>query len=123
MRRSFLVAVTVAFLAGPVLAHEGGVHAKGTVRAITASRIDVQTANGEKSFALTPSTEFVRGHVPAKATDIKPGDRVVVHARMADGALEAVQVRAGAEKAPAKNQEVTRERPLRKQAGTLVSPP
>jgi Domain of unknown function (DUF5666) len=104
MRRSFLVAVASASLAGPVLAHEGGVDAKGTVKAITADRIDVQTGHGEKSFALTPSTEFVKGRAPAKASDIRPGDRVVVHARMADGALKAILVRAGAEKAPAKNQ-------------------
>ena len=104
MRHSFLVAVAFASLAVPVLAHEGGVDAKGRVKAIIADRIDVPMGTGEKSFALTPRTEFVKGRAPAKASDIRPGDRVVVHAWVVDGALEAKQVRAGAGSAPAKNQ-------------------
>jgi len=104
MRRSFVFAVAFICLAVPVLAHEGGMDAKGTVKAITADRMDVQTAKGEKSFALTQRTEFVKGRAPAKASDLRPGDRVIVHARVADGALEAVQVRTGAGSAPAKNQ-------------------
>ncbi len=98
MRQAFLAALAAAFLAQAALAHEGGLDAKGTVEAIAEDRIDVRTAKGVKSFALTPRTEIVKGRAPAKAGDLRPGDRVVVHARARDGKLEAFEVRAGSGK-------------------------
>jgi len=90
---AWVAALVVA--ASPALAHEGGVDAKGVVKALVADRITIDTRHGEKIFALTPDTEFVRGSKPVKREDLRLGERVVVHARARQGALEAVQVRAG----------------------------
>jgi len=96
MRTAFLATVAVALLAAPpAQAHEGGVDAKGTVQVVTAERITIETAQGEKSFELTPATSFARAGSPARREDLRPGERVVVHARERNGRLEAIQVRAG----------------------------
>ncbi len=102
MKRWFLAGLAIGWLALPALAHEGGMDSKGTVKAITADRIEIATAQGAKSFALTSRTEFVKGRAPAKASAIQPGDRVVVHGRPKGATLEAVQVRSASGKAPAR---------------------
>lgn len=94
--RAAIVAMAVTLLAAPgAEAHEGGMHAKGVVKAITAERLTVGTAQGEKTFDLTPATSYVRGAAPARREDLRAGERVVVHARQKDGRLEATEVRAG----------------------------
>lgn len=94
--RHILAWVAAVFVAAsPALAHEGGVDAKGVVKALAADKLTVETAHGDRTFALTPDTEFVRGGKPAKRGDLVVGERVVVHARAGQGGLEAVQVRAG----------------------------
>ncbi len=101
MPRTCWATIAVALLASAALAHEGGMHEKGTVKAITATSLELQTAQGEKTFAITPRTEFVKGRAAAKASDLRPGDRVVVHARLKDGVLEATEVRGAGARAPA----------------------
>lgn len=96
MRAAILATAAVALLVvPPAKAHEGGVDAKGTVKVVTAERITIETAQGEKSFALTPGTSFARGGSPARREDLRAGERVVVHAREQNGRLEAILVRAG----------------------------
>lgn len=97
MSRSLsLIAMLVGFAAAPILAHEGGVHVKGTVVAITAEKITVKkTAGSDTEIKLNEKTQFVRAGAPAKRDDLKQGDRVVVHARKNDGALEASEIRFG----------------------------
>ncbi len=102
MTRWFLTGLAIGCLASPALAHEGGVDAKGTVKAVSGDRIEIETAHGAKSFTITSRTEFVKGRAPAKLSDIQPGDRVVVHGRPKDGALEAVQVRSASGKGTAR---------------------
>ena len=96
MRAAILATAVVALLAAPpAKAHEGGVDAKGTVQVVTPERITIETAQGEKSFELTPGTSFARAGSPARREDLRVGERVVVHARERNGGLEAIQVRAG----------------------------
>lgn len=73
-------------LAAPVLApaHEGGSHAVGTVREITADRIVVALPDGKDAvFALAPDTSFQRGTATARREEVKVGERVVVHGKRA----------------------------------------
>jgi hypothetical protein len=91
--RKFLMACAVALAASSAWAHGGGMHAKGTLKSISADRIVLQTAEGEKAFKLSPGTQFLNGSSPATAADLHPGDRAVVHARGAEGTPEATQVR------------------------------
>lgn len=96
MRTELLALVAVALLAmSPALAHEGGIDAKGVVKAVTAERITIETPKGERSFALTSETSYARGSAPARREDLRAGERVVVHARERGGRLEAIAVRAG----------------------------
>jgi hypothetical protein len=73
-------------LVAPVfaLAHEGQKHTMGTVHEITADRIVVAMRDGKDAvFTLTPQTSFQRGDAPARRENVKVGERVVVHAKLA----------------------------------------
>lgn len=90
-----LLTVLVVMVSTPALAHEAGVHARGTVRTVSPTKLDVDTAAGVKTFNLTPMTKFTRGHDGVTAADVHTGDRVVVHGAARNGHTEAVEVRLG----------------------------
>jgi len=77
MKRALAVLATVAVLAtaGKLFAHEGHVHKiMGTVAAIDATHIEVDTKEGKKeSFLLTKDTKYLKGKAPAAAVDMKVG--------------------------------------------------
>lgn len=95
MRTMLASAAAALLVASAAAAHEGGGDARGVIKAVTAERLTVETAKGEKSFALTPETSYATGSAPARREDLRPGERVVVHARERGDRLEAVEVRAG----------------------------
>ena len=102
MRAAILASAAAALLvASSAAAHEGGIDLRGSVKAVTPERLTVATAQGDRSFALTPETSYARGSAPARRQDLRPGERVVVHARERGDRLEAVQVRAGPGGSPA----------------------
>jgi hypothetical protein len=88
------VLMLVGWLAGATaLAHEGGTHARGTVKEITADRIVIATAGGaDVTVALGPETRLLRGHKAISTAEVHPGERAVVHAATHDGKLEATEV-------------------------------
>jgi hypothetical protein len=99
MTRRFLAASTFSMvLAAALLAHEGGEHITGIVLSLSASSITVETATHEKKIVmLTPKTGALMSGKKAAVTDLKPGERVVVHAmKNKDGKLEAEEVQFGA---------------------------
>lgn len=74
-----LTAALVVALSGLALAHGGGKHVKGTVTALTADSITVQTPEkATKTLSFDAGTKFIKSGKPAKAADLKVGDRVVV---------------------------------------------
>jgi len=100
---SFLLVGILGLAAMPSAAHEGGVHLKGVVGAIDAQQITVQAADGHKSdVRITERTQFIRGKEQGKREDLKPGDRVVVHARKRGDQLEATEIRFAAQRQPGK---------------------
>lgn len=93
----------MALLAFPLFAHGGGAHLRGVVSSVAADRIVVKTTDGALVEAkITPETLFVRGKAPVGWRDLKPGERVVVHARGHGKSLEAREVEAGVMQGPGK---------------------
>jgi hypothetical protein len=79
-------------------AHKGGHDVRGVVKGVSAQELTVETSKGVERFVLTPQTVFVRNGSPASAEDLKQSDRVVVHAKLNAGRLEAIEVQFAAPK-------------------------
>jgi hypothetical protein len=65
----------------------------GTLTAVSGSKITVKTSAGTATYQVVPQTEIVREGAVASASDLKVGDRVLVHvfpASGSDGVLERV---------------------------------
>jgi len=62
------------------MAHEGKVHVMGTVTAIHDKHIEVKEKSGKiKSILVTDKTLFQRENEKVNSSELKVGDRVVVH--------------------------------------------
>jgi len=71
----------------------------GTVTKISDNSITVTTkTNATVTVTIVPETEFMKASSPAKVSDLKVGDRVVIHARKVDDKLQAHTVKFGASK-------------------------
>ena len=99
-----IASILLAFALGsaPVTAHEGGQHSRGVVTSVDPQQLTIKTSHGEEKFVLTSETEFVKGGSPATVQDVKPSDRVVVHAKKNAGRVEAVKVQFKSASAPKK---------------------
>ena len=88
------------------MAHGGGEHITGTVLTLSANSITVETPTHEKkTVILTPKTEAMMSGKKAAVMDLKPGERVVVHAmKNKDGKLEAEELQFGAAAPAAQHQ-------------------
>ncbi len=87
-----------ALLLGSTLtvAHGNFEHVLGTVSKITANSVAVTTATGEvKTVTIVADTKFIKSGAAAGLSDLKVGDRVVIHAKPNGKALEAVEVKFG----------------------------
>jgi hypothetical protein len=86
-------------LAMASFAHEGNEHVMGTVTAISANRITVQSTGKPPkttTVSVVSSTMFMKSAAHASLKDLKVGDRVVVEAKQnKDNKLEAVSVTFG----------------------------
>jgi hypothetical protein len=79
-----------------VFAHGGAEHVVGTVTTINGDVLSVKTVKGGTvEVHLDGDTTYLRGEVASKRTDIKPGDRVVIHAAKKSGVLFAHEVKGG----------------------------
>ena len=95
MRLAALAAVALVLGSPTALAHEGGADFRGVVSSIEGAQLAVRGADGnEHRAALTPATRIFVSGKAAKAADLKPGLRVVVHGRKVGGQVEAVTVQA-----------------------------
>ena len=104
-RMIVLTAALAVALSGLALAHGAGEHVKGRVTAVTASSITVQTPEKEtKTLSFDSETKFIKSGKPAKASDLKVGDRVVVDVRQMGTMLHVAFVRFGARKPAAPSQ-------------------
>ena len=69
----------------------GEQHVIGTLTAVSGSKVTVRTSSGSATYQLVAQTQIVRDGALASASDLKAGDRVLVHvfpANGSDGVLE-----------------------------------
>jgi Cu/Ag efflux protein CusF len=91
--KSGLTAAAFALAAG-LWAHEGMDHVTGFVKSVSAQSVTVETLKHEMVVVrLTAKTEAMKSGVKGNLKDLKPGDRVAIHAvKDASGAYEAHEV-------------------------------
>ncbi len=95
-RRSFFQAAGIALIAAPVFAHGGLEHVMGTVTAISDTSVTVKTAAGKTvEVGFDAKTTFAKSDQAIQKTDIKVGDRVVIHAEKEGAKLVAHTVEIG----------------------------
>ena len=96
------LSLALAF-AGGLFAHGDAVHVTGMVKAINADSLVVETAKHEMITVLvTPKVQITKSKAKASLTDLKVGDRVVIHAEKNEkGKLEAESVAFGPAQAAA----------------------
>jgi hypothetical protein len=105
MRHGLAVILLVLTTASAVFAHGGGEHLKGTVASVAADAIVVDDEHGQAHrVQLDANTRFrdVAG-ATAKASDLRAGDRVVVHLGVEAKRTTAVEVRFGHSEAKSKD--------------------
>jgi hypothetical protein len=94
MKQRIITAVLALASAAALLAHAGAEHITGFVRTITQDSLTVETTKHEMvTVVLTPKTDGMKSSVRFNVQELKPGERVVIHAKKnASGALEATEV-------------------------------
>ena len=104
-RNRFLICL-LAFILTAILAsfgHEGGKHLLGSVQTVEDGSFTIVTQNNERiTVSVLPTTKFVMSGHPATLKDLKPGERIVVHAKQNGKSWEAQEVHFGRMKASAK---------------------
>ena len=77
--------------------HGDEIHVMGTVDKVDGTTITVTERNGNHTNVnVNDATKFLKGTAAAKLEDVKPGDRVVIHAKKVNEQLQATEVRIGA---------------------------
>jgi len=78
----FILLICISLIAAAALAHGGEEHVIGTVAKVAPDSITVKsTANKMVTVGVVPATTFTMGKMAMKITDLKVGDRVVIHAK------------------------------------------
>src|SRR5580700_9451797 len=101
MQAALLAVLSLALLPTIALAHGGEEHVTGTVTKISDTSVTVKTTAGktvEVGFDAKMTT-YERAKQPIQKTDIKVGDRVVIHAMEMNEKLVAHTVEVGTVKA------------------------
>ena len=91
-----LLIVGLNLLAPAASAHGAMEHVTGTLVRVGNDVLSVKTTKGATvEVHLDAQTEYVRASQPAKKSELKPGDRVVIHAAKKNGVLVAHEVKLG----------------------------
>jgi hypothetical protein len=80
------------------LGHGGLQHVIGTVKAVSANSITVQTAEAQPKIVtvvVLPTTKFQKSGMDSSLKDLRVNDRVVIHAKADGDKLDAVTVAFG----------------------------
>ena len=94
--KRLLIVLFVLAACGVAYAHNGMVHVMGNIAAMSATSLDVKATNGKMTtVVVNDSTKWLKGLDAVNPTDAKIGDRVVIHAKPADGKLIAAEVEIG----------------------------
>ena len=92
----FILLVALVFT-GWLYGHGNEKHVMGVVKSIGSDFVTVETVNHQsQTIQITAQTKFIKSGAPGSLTDLKAGDKVVIHAKLAGDKLEAVEVKFGA---------------------------
>jgi hypothetical protein len=92
-RISSFLAAAVILMSGQAFAHGNMDHILGTVAKIIGSVVTVAKDGKSTDVTLTETTSYELNGAAAKVSDLKVGDRVVIHAVKKDGKEIAHEVR------------------------------
>ena len=82
MKKQLSVVLLCFVFIAAAFAHGGMQHVIGTVTQVSADSITVKTLkSGLVTVALAADTQFMKDKTAVKITDMKVGDRVVIHAK------------------------------------------
>lgn len=105
MRNLITLAISIVLFPVLAVAHGGEEHVMGTVAKIEKDSITVKTtANKVVTVVVNEKTQFLRGDTPASLSQLKQGDRVVIHARKDKDRLIAHTVKFGTQASHADHQ-------------------
>jgi Cu/Ag efflux protein CusF len=94
---ALLAIAALALLPTIATAHGGEEHVTGTVTKISATSVTVKTTDGKiKTVGFDAKTTYTRGREAIQKTDIKVGDKMVIHAEEVNEKLVAHTVEIGA---------------------------
>lgn len=103
MKKIAAISMLILMFAFLAFAHGNEEHVIGTVASVSKTSITVHTLKNENmEVAITDKTTFEGQNGPAKAEDVKVGDRVVIHADKDGSKLVAHTVKFSAAKITAK---------------------
>ena len=93
---AILAILSVALLPGIVTAHDGEQHVIGIVAKVSDTSITLKTTAGKLvEVGFGAKTTYTRAKQPIQKTDIKVGDRIVIHAMEVNEKLVAHSVEIG----------------------------
>ena len=96
MKRMITLVLVVMLGAGSLLAHGKGQHVMGIVTAMTDNSITVKTTAKDPVIVYTTAdTKYEKGGAASSISNLKVGDRVVIHATKMSDKLIATEVRFG----------------------------
>ena len=89
--------IALSVVVAPARPHEGHHHnAMGTIRAVQANQLDLETTEGKiEVFVLTDTTSYKRGDAAAKKEDLVVGARAVVMYEAKGGKNVAIEIKLG----------------------------
>ena len=94
---AFLAIVSLALLPTIAIAHGGEEHVTGTVTKISDTSVTVKTTAGKTvEVGFDAKTTYAQGKATIQKTDIKVGDKIVIHAEEVNEKLVAHTVEIGA---------------------------
>jgi|SRR5205807_1998302 len=90
------VLLIAAVSTGTLFAHGHEKHLMGTVKSVGTDSVTVETtAHQSQTVQITSETKFVKSGAASSLSELKAGDRVVIHAKDSGGKLEATEVKFG----------------------------
>lgn len=96
IRAALFAVLSLGIFSAVAMAHGGEEHVIGTVLKVSPTAITVKTTAGKMVDVLMDTkTTFARADQPVQRTDIKVGDRIVIHAVEVDEKLTAHTVQVG----------------------------
>ena len=83
LKRSISCLSAVVLSAGLILAQSGATHLMGTVTAVKPDTVTIKMQDGKSEMVmLEKTTKYTKDEKPAKSTDLKVGDSVMINAKM-----------------------------------------